>query len=326
MNMSRPGTNFIVPLGPFLRYYAAMTTRSPIGVAIIGFGYWGAQLLRSFEALPVVRIETICDRNTATYQEVIRNDRVQAVVVATPPSTHFEIASYALTHGKHVFVEKPMTKTVTHANKLIEIAFQKRLTLLVDHTYIYAKPIQKIQELIADGALGKILFIESVRTNLGRFSLDSDVLWDLAPHDVSICNYILQKTPTAVFAHGSSHIVTDLRDRADMRLVYAGGIDAYVRVSWLSPVKERRLVIVGSKKMLVYDDVTASNEIKIYDRSVSKQTSFRYTDGGVSVIRVPHKEPLLEACADFIECIRTGKKPRVTGEDGRQVVQILESL
>lgn len=302
-----------------------MTTRKPIGVAIIGYGHWGQKLFRSFKALPTARVETVCDRNSA-YLEAIRNHRVQAVVVATPPSTHFEIASYALTRGKHVFVEKPMTKTTEQADRLLQLARQKRLTLLVDHTYIYAKPIQKIKELIASGVVGKVLFIESARTNLGRFSLDSDVLWDLAPHDVSICNYILQKTPTAVFAHGSSHIVTDLRDRADMRLVYPGGTGAYIRVSWLSPVKERRLTIVGVKKMLVYDEVAASNEIRIYDRSVSKLTSFRYTDGGVSVIRVPHKEPLLEACADFVACIQTGKKPRVTGEDGRQVVQILESL
>lgn len=308
-----------------------MNRKGSIGVALIGHGHWGAKLLRSFDALPAVRAETVCDRNTP-YQKAILNDRVQAVVVATPPSTHYDIASYALTHGKHVFVEKPMTKTTEQADRLLQLARQKRLTLLVDHTYIYAKPIQKIKELIASGVLGKVLFIESVRTNLGRFSLDSDVLWDLAPHDVSICNYILQKTPTAVFAHGSSHIVTDLRDRADMRLVYAGGIDAYVRVSWLSPVKERRLTIVGAKKMLVYDDVAANDEILVYDRSVSikknskeKQTSFRYTDGGVSVIRVPHKEPLMEACADFIACIRTGKKPLVSGEEGRQVVQILES-
>lgn len=309
-----------------------MTTRRPIGVALIGHGHWGTKLLRGFEALPAVRIETICDRNTATYQEVIRNDRVQAAVIATPPSTHYDIATYALTHGKHVFVEKPMTKTVKHANKLIEIARQKRLTILVDHTYIYAKPIQKIQELIADDALGKILFIESVRINLGRFSLDGDVLWDLAPHDISICNYVLQKTPTEVFVHGSAHIVTDLWDRADMRLDYAGGTSAHIRVSWLSPVKERRLTIVGAKKMLVYDDVALSDEIRMYDRRVSikknskqNQMHFSYTDGGVSVIRVPHKEPLLEACADFVACIQTGKKPRVTGEDGRRVVQILES-
>ncbi|MEK9143333.1 MAG: Gfo/Idh/MocA family oxidoreductase [Patescibacteria group bacterium] len=311
-----------------------MNRRGSIGVALIGYGYWGQKLLRSLEALPAVRLESVCDRNIA-YQEVIHNNRVQAVVVATPPSTHFEIASYALTHGKHVFVEKPMTKTTEQADRLLQLARQKRLTLLVDHTYIYAKPIQKIKELIASGVLGKVLFIESVRTNLGRFSLDSDVLWDLAPHDVSICNYILQKTPTDVFVHGNAHIVTGLRDRADMRLVYPapsdgagftlGGTDVHIRVSWLSPIKERRLTIVGAKKMLVYDDVAANNEIKIYDRSVSKQTSFRYTDGGVSVVRVPHKEPLLEACADFVACIQTGKKPRVTGEDGRRVVQILES-
>lgn len=308
-----------------------MTTRRQIGVAIIGYGYWGQKLLRSFEALPAVCAETVCDRNTP-YQKAILNDRVQAVVIATPPSTHFEIASYAIAHGKHVFVEKPMAKTGEHANKLIEIARQKRLTLLVDHTYIYAKPIQKIQGLIADGALGKILFIESLRTNLGRFSLDSDVLWDLAPHDVSIGNYILQDTPIAVAAHGSAHVITGLRDRADMRLVYTGGIDAHIRVSWLSPVKERRLTIIGAKKMLVYDEVAAGDEIRIYDRRVSikkkstqNQTNFIYTDGGVSVIRVPHKEPLLEACADFVACIQTGKKPRVTGEDGRRVVQILES-
>lgn len=307
-----------------------MNRKGSIGVALIGYGHWGAKLLRSFEALPTVRIETVCDRNTP-YQKAILNDRVQAVVIATPPSTHYAIASYALTHGKHVFVEKPMTKTVTHANKLIELARQKRLAILVDHTYVYAKPIQKIQELIADGILGKILFIESVRTNLGRFSLDSDVLWDLAPHDVSICNYVLQKTPTEVFAHGSAHVVTDLQDRADMHLVYVGGTDAYIRVSWLSPVKERRLTVVGAKKMLVWDEVAASDEIRMYDRRVSikknskqNQINFSYTDGGVSVVRVSHKEPLLEACADFIECIKTGKKPLVSGEDGRQVVQILE--
>lgn len=307
-----------------LSYYATMTTRKPIGVAIIGYGHWGPRLLKSLSMAHDVRIGAV--RVTKSYKDAIRNNRVQAVVVATPPSTHFDIASFALTHGKHVFVEKPMTKTVEHANKLIEIARQKRLTILVDHTYIYAKPIQKIQEIIADGALGKILFIESVRTNLGRFSLDSDVLWDLAPHDISICNYILQKTPTTVFVHGSAHVVTGLRDRADMRLDYAGDTGAYIRVSWLSPVKERRLTVIGAEKMLVYDDVAANDEIKIYDRSVSKQTSFRYIDGGVSVVRVPHKEPLTEACADFIACIQTGKKPRVSGEDGRQVVQILESL
>lgn len=249
-----------------------MTTRKPIGLALIGYGYWGQKL------------------------------------------------------QKHVFVEKPMVKTTEHADRLLKLAHRKRLTLLVDHTYIYAKPIQKIRELIAESVLGTIYFVESTRTNFGRFSADSDVLWDLAPHDISICNYILQDTPpTAVFAQGSAHVVSGLRDRADMRLVYAGGTSAYIRVSWFSPMKERRLMIVGAKKMLVYDDVAANNEINIYDRSVTKQTSFRYTDGGVSVIRVPHKEPLVLACADFIECIQTGKLPRVTGEDGRQIVQILES-
>ena len=307
-----------------------MTIRKPIGVALIGYGYWGQKLLRSFEALPTVRVVTVCDR-TPAHQEAIRNNHVQAVVVATPPSTHYEIASYALLHGKHVFVEKPMAKTTKEAGKLIKLAFQKRLTFLVDHTYIYAKPIQKIRELIAEGALGKIYFVESTRANLGRFSLDSDVLWDLAPHDVSICNYVLQKTPTAVAAHGSVHVVSNLRDRADMRLVYPDGIEAYIRTSWLSPVKERQLTIVGAKKMLVYDDVAANDEILVYDRSVlikknkgTKQTNFRYIDGSVSVIRVPHKEPLLEACADFIECIQTGKSPLVTGEDGMRVVHILE--
>ncbi|MBI4066535.1 Gfo/Idh/MocA family oxidoreductase [Candidatus Gottesmanbacteria bacterium] len=307
-----------------------MNKKGSVGVALIGYGYWGQKLFRSFEALPTARVETVCDR-TVAYQEAIRNNRVQAVIVATPPSTHYEIASYALTRGKHVFIEKPMTKTTEEASKLIKLAQQKRLTLLVDHTYVYAKPIQKIQELIAEGALGTIYFVESTRTNLGRFSLDSDVLWDLGPHDVSICNYILQKTPTAVFCQGSSHVIFGLRDRADLRLVYAGGIDAYIRVSWLSPIKERRLTIVGAQKMLVYDDVAANDEIRIYDCSVSikknskqKQTNFRYVDGNVSVIRVPHKEPLLEACADFTECIQTGSRPRVSGEDGRRVVQILE--
>lgn len=320
-----------------------MNKKGSIGIALIGFGYWGPQLFKSLSMVSDARIVVVSAKDGLTlpnhptlrfinnYKDAIRDDRVQAVVVATPPSTHYDIASYALTHGKHVFVEKPMVKTTGEASKLIQLAHEKRLTLLVDHTYVYAKPIQKIQELIANGALGKILFIESVRTNLGRFSSDSDVLWDLAPHDVSICNYILQDTPTAVAAHGSAHVVTDLRDRADMRLVYAGGVDAHIRVSWLSPVKERRLTIVGSKKMLVYDDVSANDEIKIYDCSVSikkiskrSQTSFRYTDGGVSVTRVPHREPLLEACADFIACIQTGNRPRVSGEEGRQVVHILE--
>lgn len=321
-----------------------MYKKGLVNGALIGYGYWGQRLLRSLMGLSTVHVYAVCTQSVERlleypdvsvvkmHQEAIRNNRVHAVVIATPPSTHFDIAFYALTHGKHVFVEKPMAKTTEQADKLLKLVHEKRLTLLVDHTYLYARPIQKIRELIAAGALGKILFIESVRTNLGRFSLDSDVLWDLAPHDISISNYILQATPTAVFAHGGAHAVFGLRDRADVRLVYAGGIDAHIRVSWLSPIKERRLTIVGANKMLVYDDVAAPDEIRIYDRSVlikknnkQNQANFRYVDGSVSVIRVPHKEPLLEACADFITCIQTGNRPLVSGEDGRRVVHILES-
>ncbi len=320
-----------------------MNRKGSIGVALIGYGYWGSQLFKSLSMKSDARIVVVAAKSDLTlphhptvrvtkiYKDAIRDHRIQAVVVATPPSIHYEITSYALIHGKHVFIEKPMVKTVEQANRLLTLVRQKRLTLLVDHTYIYAKPIQKIQELIAEGALGKIYFVESTRANLGRFSLESDVLWDLAPHDVAIANYILQKTPTAVAAYGSAHVVSNLQDRADMRLVYPNGIEAYIRTSWLSPVKERRLTIAGSKKILVYDDVAVNNEIRIYDRSVSikrnnkqKQTSFRYTDHGVSVIRVSHKEPLLEAYTDFIKCIQTGKSPLVSGEDGRRVVHILE--
>lgn len=322
-----------------------MRTKTPIGVALIGYGYWGARLFRSLSTLSGVRIETVCTRRTArvpespatavvkTYQDAIQNNRVHAVVVATPPSTHYAISSYALRYGKHVLVEKPMTITAGHATKLITLANQKRLTLLVDHTYLYARPIQKIRELIANGTLGKILFIESSRANLGRFSSDSDVLWDLAPHDVSICDYLFGQRPQDVSVFAGAHVTQSLLDKANLWLHYPGGTDAYIHFSWLSPIKERRLVIVGSKKMLVYDDVNAREEIRIYDRRVilsrgtkDKHPTFSYEDKGISTVRVPHEEPLRLACTDFIESIKTGKPPLVGGEDGKTVVQILEAI
>ncbi|MBI4066583.1 Gfo/Idh/MocA family oxidoreductase [Candidatus Gottesmanbacteria bacterium] len=302
-----------------------------IGLALIGHGYWGQKLLRSFMNIPAVRIETVCTRSVGRL-EAICSPNVHGVIIATPPSTHYEIASYALTHGKHVLVEKPMTMKTEHAAKLVTLAKQKRLTLLVDHTYLYAHPIQKIREAIVTGTLGKILFIESFRANLGRFSPDGDVLWDLGPHDVSICNFLCQQLPTHVAAYGHAHVLPSLLDKADMHLSYPMGTDAHVHISWLFPIKERRLMVVGSKRMLVYDEVGAKEEMRVYNRNVnvlhskaSKKTVFRYTDQGVSVIRVPHEEPLVRVCADFVACIQSGKQPFVSGEDGIRVVSVIQA-
>lgn len=318
-----------------------------IRVGVIGCGYWGPNLIRNFveitsadlvgvadlSATRLTRIKTLYPAVAVTedYRELI-DMRLDAMVIATPPATHFPIARDCLLHGLHVMVEKPFTLSSAHARDLIEIAEAHNLVLMVGHTFLYNCAVQTLKEIVDSGDLGDIYYVDAARLSLGLFQPSLNVLWDLAPHDLSIVLYLLGTSPLAVSAYGTACVFGGLHDVAYVNMVMPGGILAHVHVSWLDPCKVRRLTVVGSKKMVVFNDVETLEKIKIYDRGVDAppytetygefQCSYRY--GNVLIPRVPPGEPLRLECQHFLECIETGAQPRSSGIDGLRVVEILE--
>jgi predicted dehydrogenase len=270
---------------------------------------------------------------TRDYVGLVTSPNIDAVIVATPPTTHYEIAARALDAGKHVFVEKPLATSSAECAGLLEKATAKKLILMVGHTFLYTAAVNKIKELIKSDELGDILYINTTRVNLGIFQEDINVVWDLAPHDVSILNYILESVPEEVAAHGHSYIRQAVEDIAFMHLKYPGSIMAHVHVSWLNPNKIRETTVVGSKKMLVYDDISSLEKIRIYDKGVTVlphydtfgefQLSYRF--GDIFIPRLDDSEPLKVACQHFIDCIKTGVEPRSSGKHGLEVVRVIEA-
>ena len=269
---------------------------------------------------------------TADHRELLASD-VDAVVVATPVSTHFPLAMECLRNGKHVLVEKPLARTSAEAQQLIEAANERNLMLMVGHTFEYNPAVEMLRTIIASGDIGRVFYVNSSRTNLGIFQKDVNVLWDLAPHDISILLYILGMEPMSVSACGEAYVQKGIHDVARMTLNFPEQIQAHVHVSWLDPCKVRRLTVVGDKKMIVYDDVDPLEKIKIYDIGVDRpertdnygefHLSYRY--GDVAIPRVPMHEPLKLECMHFAESIVRGQQPRSNGVVGCKVVQILES-
>jgi predicted dehydrogenase len=320
---------------------------SQIRVGVIGCGYWGPNLIRNFVELKdsdVVivadldssRLNTIKTRyngiiTTMNYRDLFKMS-LDAVVVATPPSSHYAIARDCLEHGLHTLIEKPMTLNRRDAESLVELAAQKSLTLMVGHTFEYNAAVRTLKEIIDSGALGKIYYVDAVRVNLGLFQSQSSVIWDLAPHDVSILRYILGAEPIHVSACGSACILPGVHDLAYIYLQFPNNIMAHVHVSWLNPNKVRQITIVGSEKMLVYDDVEPLEKIRIYDKGVEKlpytdsfgdfQLSYRY--GDITIPHINFTEPLRIECQHFIDSIVSGTPPQSSGYDGLQVVKILE--
>ncbi|HRH44234.1 MAG TPA: Gfo/Idh/MocA family oxidoreductase [Pyrinomonadaceae bacterium] len=317
-------------------------------VAVIGVGYWGPNLIRNFLSLDEVENVIAVDRDetqlakiakrftgietASDFEEVIKRNDVKIVAIATPVSMHFEIAKKSLLAGKHCWIEKPMTESVAEAKELNAIAAEKNLKIFVDHTFIYTGAVRKMKEIITSGRLGELYYFDSVRVNLGLFQHDVNVIWDLAPHDLSIMDYLLEKKPLAVSAVGSCHVGNGLEDIAYLTLMFENNLLAHFHVNWLAPVKVRKTLIGGTKSMIVFDDMETSEKLKIYDKGIEVtnregvyETLVQYRTGDMLSPKIPQTEALALATEHFIDCILNDKTPLTDGVAGLNVVRILEA-
>ncbi len=319
-----------------------------LSVGVIGCGYWGPNLIRNFYHLPNCEMAMCCDLDeqkltrmrslypgirTTTRLEELLNSEVDAVGIATPVNTHFPLAKACLEADKHVLIEKPITASSQQARELIRLAATRRKVLMVGHTFEYTASVNKIKEIVDSGELGDILYVNSVRVNLGLLQPDINVIWDLAPHDLSIILYVLGKKPTAVSAQGLAHYRKHIEDVAFTTVRFGDNTIAFLHNSWLDPNKIRKMVFVGSKKMLVYDDISQNEKIKIYDKGVEApayydtyaEFHFAYRYGDIYIPRVEEYEPLRKECAHFLDCIVSGETPKSDGYSGLRVLNILEA-
>ena len=317
-------------------------------VGLIGYGYWGPNLLRNYMEIPEVRLKWVCDlretqlekarqrcpgiETTTSLDDVLSDPEVDGVLIATPIGTHYPVGKAALQAGKHVFVEKPLTSCASECVELRDLAEQQGLTLMVGHTFIYSPPVRKVKELIDAGELGDLRFITMQRVNLGLHQRDVSVIWDLAAHDLSILDYWLGETPGIVASIGRDCLHTGIPDVAFLNLKYRSGLVALVNVSWLSPVKLRGTVVVGTKRMLVYDDTAPVEKVKVFDHGAEfvEPTSFAefqmvYRTGDIVSPKIESTEPLRVEAEHFIECMRTGRRPITDAELGLRVVAALEA-
>jgi predicted dehydrogenase len=323
--------------------------KKEINVGIIGCGYWGPLLVRNFKSLPDCKLKAVCDLNMerlkhvrALYpdiegmtdtQQLLNAPNVDAVVIATPVKHHYSLAKASLLAGKHTFIEKPMASSSAECEELIEIAERNGLVLMLDHTFIYSSPVQKIAQIVQAGDLGEIRYINCRRLNLGLFQKDINVAWDLAPHDISIILHILDEFPTTINCQGNAHITPGVEDVTNMSLSFSRKRFATIQSSWLEPRKIREMTIVGTRRMIVYDDLRTREKIRIYDARVERpphydtfaefQYSYHYGDSYIPYLH--QEEPLKLACQHFIDCISTNSQPLTDGRKGLEMVRILEA-
>ena len=338
-------------------------------LGVVGYGYWGPNVVRNFASQPDCRVVTICDTNpkavaqalrhhpavhaTSNPDEVMRSSEIDAVAVVTPVSTHYDLAKKALENGKHVFVEKPFTATSAQAEELIELADRKNLQIMVDHTFLFNGAVRKIKELVDGGVLGPLYYYDSTRVNLGLFQHDVNVIWDLAPHDLSIIDYLTGLEPELVVATGGAHL-NGLADMAYITLYFPKNIIAHINVNWLSPVKVRTTLVGGERNMLVWNDLEPSEKVKVYDKGVqvtnghdesrqrlkalveakvfevgAEQTVHdllvSYRSGDMWAPRVDQTEALQLETRYFLDCVASGEKPFNDGRAGLRVVRMLEA-
>src|SRR2546427_9661206 len=308
--------------------------------AIIGWGYWGPKIARNLNALPHASVSMVADRDvnrltslaisqpelqTTTQEEDVFRSDVDAVVIATPVRTHYQLAKEALLHGKHVLVEKPLTTCVAEAEELIALADRQQRVLTVGHTFLYSPAVHELRKMIQSGDLGKIYCVEAERVNLGLYRNDINVIWDLAPHDISILLYLFGQTPEYINVQAHAHLQAHIHDIAHLDLGFADGMTAHIHVSWLHPCKIRRVTVIGDKKMAVYDDTNQSETLKVYNKGADVHAdpvvSYRY--GAITIPYIDWIEPLRLECEDFANAIRQGTRPRAHGEVGLEVVRIL---
>jgi predicted dehydrogenase len=320
-----------------------------IRFGVIGYGYWGPNLVRNIAETKGAEIATVSDLRperlalakkrypaitvTTDNRELVHDPNVDVVVISTPVNTHFRLALEALQMGKHVVIEKPIAASSEEALRLIEAAEARNLQIMVDHTFVYSGSVRKIKELIDSGSLGKLYYYDSVRVNLGLFQPDVSVIWDLAVHDLAIMDYVLGKQPVAVFATGLSHVEGRPENIAYITMLFQEPVIAHLHVNWLSPVKVRRTLIGGSEKMVVYDDMEATEKVKIYDHGITLtpdteslyQKLVGYRMGDVLIPKLDGTESLSAEFQHYVHCLETGERVRTDGQAGLRVVQILEA-
>jgi predicted dehydrogenase len=314
---------------------------------VVGYGYWGPNVVRNLDRMDEAEVVAVCDKSPAARRKVAKaypgvlvtddarelmsSREIDAVAVVTPVWTHYELAKAALQNGKHIFVEKPFTTNAAQAEELIELAARKNLKIMVDHTFLFTGAVQKIKQLLQEGALGKLYYYDSTRVNLGLFQHDVNVVWDLAPHDLSIIDHLISQTPEAISATGQTHL-NGHEDVAFITLYFPDKVIAHINVNWLSPVKVRTTLIGGEKKMLVWNDLEADEKIKIYDKGVNIKTReglynllVHYRSGDMWAPQIEQVEALTRELSYFVECIAKDKKPMNDGEAGLRVVRMLEA-
>lgn len=320
-----------------------------INIGVFGYGYWGPNLVRNFSAIPDARVHAVADLDanrvglvkkryptievTTDWQTLISDPKVDAVAIATPVSSHFELALQALRAGKHVFIEKPLTETAEQAERLIVEAESRSLVLHVDHTFIYTGAVRKMRQLVEAGELGDLYYYDSVRVNLGLFQADVDVIWDLAVHDLAIMDYVFSSKPIEVSAVGMSHVKGKPTNVAFLTVFFEDNSIAHLHVNWLAPVKVRRTLIGGSRKMIVYDDLEPSEKVKVYDKGITmdgnKEDEYQqrvgYRTGDMWAPKLEVTEALEVEAAHFTRCITAGERSLSDGGAGLRVVQILEA-
>lgn len=318
-------------------------------IGVIGCGYWGPNLIRNFIEIPTATMVAVADLDeqrlnhiracypqiphvTRDHRDLFQAD-LDAVVISTPPQTHFALAKECLQHGLHVLVEKPLTTTSEDARKLIKLAKKQKRLLMVGHTFEYNPAVHALKEMIVSGELGDIHYIDAVRASLGLFHPTLNVIWDLAPHDISILIHLLGQKPTSVSTQGVAYIQKDVEDIAYMTLMFPNNVLSHIRLSWLDPCKTRRITVIGSKKMAVYDDVESHEKIKVYDKRVKAirrtdtygEFQFAYHYGSVVSPYIHLQEPLRVECQHFLDCILQDKTPLTNGYNGLRVVEIIEA-
>ncbi len=319
-----------------------------IGMAVVGAGYWGKNLVRNFADIDGARLVMVCDSDqsrrdlmlrsypnakvTGDYSKVLTDREVEAVVIVTPAALHYRQALEALEAGKHVFIEKPMSMSVSEATELEQLARSKDLTLMVGHLLIYHPAVRKLKTLIDDGHLGDVYYLYSQRVNLGKIRKDENALWSFAPHDISVIIYLLGDEPETVTATGECYLQEGIEDVVFLTMKFPDRKMAQIQLSWLDPHKERKLTVVGARKMVVFDDGQASEKLKIYDKGVDRPPEYgsygeylTLRDGDIVIPRVPMKEPLRLECEHFVECVRERKIPDTDAATGVKVVRVLEA-
>ena len=318
-----------------------------VNLGIIGYGYWGPNIVRNFSGHQDCTVKAVCDKNPLALarvltqypnirlmteaDDIVESPEIDAVAIVTPVSYHYELAKKALENGKHVFVEKPFTATSAQAEELVELAERKNLQIMVDHTFLFTGAVRKIKQLVDDGTLGPLYYYDSTRVNLGLFQHDVNVLWDLAPHDLSIMDYLVGLEPDLVVATGSAH-VNCLEDVAHLTVYFPNNVLAHINVNWLSPVKVRTTLVGGQKKMLVWNDLDPAEKIRVYDKGADVKTEqgvhkllVSYRSGDMWAPKVEELEALQLETRYFLDCVKNGTKPFNDGQAGLRVVRILEA-